>query len=326
MIEKTTRFLVAAVLLLASPLVSVARAQGTTASIVGTVTDSTGAAVPGATVTGRNMDTGFTRTTTAAGDGTYRLEFLPIGRYTVDAVLDGFKTAHRTGIVLRVEDIARVDVAMEIGVLAETVNVNAAAPLVNTSSTEIGRTIEAAAIASLPLVDRNVYTLLDLTPGVQSNNNGVAAASTGTSSLVLGYPEQRTLINGGADGGIGIGELLPRRRHQHDRAAQHRQHPAQPGRHSGIQGPDQQLQRGIRPVRQRRDQRRHQVGDERVSRLAVRFLPQRQLERQGLRLAGGQPAARSQAVRRRAGRAAPARQDVLLRVLLGAAAEHRARS
>src|SRR5207244_1069217 len=50
---------------------------------------------------------------------------------------------------------------------------------------------------------RNGYTLLDLTPGVQSNNNGVAAASTGTSSLILGFPEQRTLINGGVDGGIG---------------------------------------------------------------------------------------------------------------------------
>ena len=203
MIEKTTRVLVAAVLLLASPLASVARAQITTATIVGTVTDATGAAVPGATVTGRNMDTGFTRTATAAGDGAYRLEFLPIGRYTVEAVLDGFKTAHRTGIVLRVEDTARVDVAMEVGGLAETVTVTGAAPLVNTSSSEIGRTIEAAAIASLPLVDRNVYTLLDLTPGVQSNNNGVAAASTGTSSLVLGYPEQRTIINGGADGGSG---------------------------------------------------------------------------------------------------------------------------
>ncbi len=58
-------------------------------------------------------------------------------------------------------------------------------------------------ITSLPLVERNVYTLLDLTPGVQSNNNGVAAASTGTSSLILGFPEQRTLINGGTDGGTG---------------------------------------------------------------------------------------------------------------------------
>ncbi len=139
----------------------------------------------------------------AGADGAYRIEFLPIGNYVVEAVLDGFKTAHRSGIVVRVSDTVRVDVALELGALAEMVTVNAAAPLVNTSTAEIGRTIDAAAIAELPLVDRNVYSLLDLTPGVQSNNNGVSAASTGTSSLVLGYPEQRTLINGGADGGTG---------------------------------------------------------------------------------------------------------------------------
>ncbi|HEY2153071.1 MAG TPA: carboxypeptidase regulatory-like domain-containing protein [Vicinamibacterales bacterium] len=201
--KKTIRSLLAAVLFAAWPLASVAHAQLTTATIVGTVTDTTGAAVPGATATARNVDTGFTRSATTAADGGYRLEFMPIGRYLVDVALDGFKTVHRSGIVLRVTDTARVDAALEIGPLAESVTVNADAPLVNTSTAEVSRTIETAAIATLPLVDRNVYTLLDLTPGVQSNNNGVAAASTGTSSLVLGYPEQRTLINGGADGGTG---------------------------------------------------------------------------------------------------------------------------
>jgi hypothetical protein len=191
------------VTLLALPLASVATAQGTTATIVGTVTDASGGALPGTLVTARNADTGLARSVPAGADGAYRIEFLPIGNYVVEAVLDGFKTAHRSGIALRVSDTVRVDVALELGALAEMVTVNAAAPLVNTSTAEIGRTIEAAAIAELPLVDRNVYSLLDLTPGVQSNNNGVSAASTGTSSLVLGYPEQRTLINGGADGGTG---------------------------------------------------------------------------------------------------------------------------
>ena len=75
------------------------------------------------------------------------------------------------------------------------------APLLG--SAEIGRTIQSQEITALPLVERNVFTLLDLTPGVQSNNNGVATASTGTSTFILGYPEQRTLINGGTDGGTG---------------------------------------------------------------------------------------------------------------------------
>jgi hypothetical protein len=199
------RTLVASLLvaLLAMLAPAVSRAQVTTATIIGTITDASGAALPGALVTSRNVDTGLTRSVTADDDGTYRIEFLPIGNYVVEVTLDRFKTASRSGIVLRVADTARVDVSLELGVLTETVTVDMAPPLVNTSSAEIGRTIEAAAIASLPLVDRNVYSLLDLTPGVQSNNNGVATASATTSSLSLGFPEQRTLINGGADGGTG---------------------------------------------------------------------------------------------------------------------------
>src|SRR5258705_3519258 len=93
--------------------------------------------------------------------------------------------------------------AFALGGVAETVNVEAEAPAVNTSTSDVSKTIDAAAIQSLPLVDRNVSSLLDLTPGVQSNNNGIASASSGTNSLILGFPEQRTLINGGTDGGTG---------------------------------------------------------------------------------------------------------------------------
>jgi Carboxypeptidase regulatory-like domain len=190
-------------LLMASPLASLAGAQVTSATIVGTVTDASGAALPGATVTARNVDTGFTHTVPANDVGAYRLEFLPIGRYVVEVSLSGFKTAVRSGIVLNVNDTARVDAALSLGGVAETVTVEGAPPAINTTTSEISRTIDAVAIQSLPIVDRNVYSLLDLTPGVQSNNNGVASASAATSSLVLGYPEQRTLINGGADGGTG---------------------------------------------------------------------------------------------------------------------------
>ncbi len=190
-------------LAIASPLASVAGAQVTSATIVGTVTDASGAALPGATVTARNVDTGFTHTVPANDVGAYRLEFLPIGRYVVEVSLSGFKTAVRSGIVLNVNDTARVDAALSLGGVSETVNVESAPTAINTTTSEISRTIDAVAIQSLPIVDRNVYSLLDLTPGVQSNNNGVASASAATSSLVLGYPEQRTLINGGADGGTG---------------------------------------------------------------------------------------------------------------------------
>jgi hypothetical protein len=175
----------------------------TTATILGAISDSSGGALPGATVTARNVDTGFTRSVPSNEVGAYRLEFLPIGTYTLEVALDGFKTATRPGIELRVNDAARVNVSLEIGGLTETVTVQGITPEVNTATSEISKTIESTAIQAMPIVDRNAYTLLDLTPGVQSNNNGVASASVTTSSLSLGFPEQRTLINGGADGGTG---------------------------------------------------------------------------------------------------------------------------
>lgn len=189
-------------LLLAIPLA--VSAQVTTATIVGTVSDPGSANVPGAQVTARNVDTGLTRTVTSGADGSYRIEFLPVGNYAIEVTTSGFKKSYLNNIVLQVNDTVRVDVALTVGLVNETVTITESAPPeVNTSTTEIGRTIQSAEIAALPLVERNVYTLLDLTPGVQSNNNGVAAASTGTSSLILGFPEQRTLINGGTDGGTG---------------------------------------------------------------------------------------------------------------------------
>src|SRR5256885_7068732 len=198
---RTIQFAIIA-LLLAIPLAAVA--QVTTATIVGTVTDPGGAIVPGAQVMARSLDTGLSRTVTSSDAGTYRIEFLPVGKYNVEVTYTGFKKALVSDVVLQVNDTARVDVALNVGQVSETVTISEmATPAVNTSTSEIARTIQSAEITSLPLVERNGYTLLDLTPGVQSNNNGIAAASTGTSTFILGYPEQRTLINGGTDGGTG---------------------------------------------------------------------------------------------------------------------------
>ncbi|HYX29788.1 MAG TPA: carboxypeptidase regulatory-like domain-containing protein [Pyrinomonadaceae bacterium] len=179
-------------------------AQVTTATLVGTVTDPSGSKVTGAMVIVRNLDTGLSRTVTTNDEGDYRIEFLPTGKYSVEVTYTGFKKALMSDVVLQVNETSRVDIALAVGQVSETVTISeTATPAVNTSTSEIARTIESAEIASLPLVERNVYTLLDLTPGVQSNNNGVATASTGTSTFILGYPEQRTLINGGTDGGTG---------------------------------------------------------------------------------------------------------------------------
>src|SRR5258707_3070732 len=188
--------------MLAIPLAAVA--QVTTATIVGTVSDPTGSTVPGAQVSARNVDTGLTRTAISGDAGTYRIEFLPVGKYDIEVTYAGFKKALINGVVLQVNDTSRVDVSLAVGQVNETVTISdSSQPAVNTSTSEIGRTIQSGEITNLPLVERNVYALLDLTPGVQSNNNGVAPASTGTSTFILGYPEQRTLINGGVDGGTG---------------------------------------------------------------------------------------------------------------------------
>src|SRR5256886_1029572 len=198
---RTIQFAVFALLLAIPFAVS---GQVTTATIVGTVTDPGGAVVPSAQVTARNADTGLTRTAASNDEGSYRIEFLPVGKYSVEVALAGFKKALVSDIVLQVNDTARVDISLTVGQVSETVTIaESASPAINTSTAEIGRTIQSAEITQLPLVERNVYTLLDLTPGVQSNNNGVATASTGTSTFILGYPEQRTLINGGTDGGTG---------------------------------------------------------------------------------------------------------------------------
>ena len=185
-------------------MVSSVTAQITTATIIGTVSDPNGAPVPAATVTAKNVDTGLTRTVTSGEDGSFRLDFLPVGNYSVEiTATSGFKKAFRDGIVLRVNDTARVDMALEVGSVDQQVTVTTAPPEINTSTVELGRTVQSREIENLPLVERNVYTLLDLTPGVQSNNTGIATASASTSSLSLGFPEQRTLINGGTDGGTG---------------------------------------------------------------------------------------------------------------------------
>ena len=153
-----------------------ADAQVTSAAVVGTITDASGAALPGATVTARNIETGFVRAVPTNESGAYRLDFLPTGTYVVEITLSGFKTERRSGVVLNVNDTARVDVSLAVGGVTEAVTVEGQSPDVNTATADLSKTVDAVAIQSLPLVDRNVYTLLDLTPGVQSNNNGVASA------------------------------------------------------------------------------------------------------------------------------------------------------
>jgi Carboxypeptidase regulatory-like domain len=176
-------------LLLSTIFCGSAWAQLSTATLFGTVTDSTGAVVPNATITLTQTETNFTRTTTTKGDGSYREEFLPTGPYKVAVTASGFKTLQRGGITLSVLQNAELALTLENGTANETVTVTSDVPLVNLGDATLGRTITNVEIENLPLVGRNVYQLLSLTPGVQQNTN--------TNSL--GFPEQHVYINGSTD-------------------------------------------------------------------------------------------------------------------------------
>ncbi len=175
--------------------------QQITGTIVGTVKDPQGAVVGTATVKAANVDTGFSRSATANGFGEYRIEFLPVGTYTVQVDAAGFKTYVQRGIVLTVDQTQTVDVTLAIGAQSQTVTVTGAPVLVDTSSAELGRTVQPAEIIGLPLVNRNAYAELSLTPGVQANSFSQQSDPSGTPNFTIGLPSADVQINGSIDGG-----------------------------------------------------------------------------------------------------------------------------
>lgn len=116
------------------------QAQQITGSITGTVKDSSGAVVSGATIKATNDATGFSRSVTANAYGDYRVDYLPVGAYTVEVKAQGFKTSLQPAITLTLDQVQRVDVELTVGSQTQVVTVTAAPPTVNTTSAELGRT------------------------------------------------------------------------------------------------------------------------------------------------------------------------------------------
>ena len=129
-------------------------AQQTTGVITGRVVDQQGAAVPGVTVTAKSPATGFTRTETSDAEGIYRLAALPVGIYEVTAELQGFSTVSKKDIEVNVGQTQSIDFPMKVAALAETVNVNGATPLIQTTSSSVGAVVDVKRIESLPLNGR----------------------------------------------------------------------------------------------------------------------------------------------------------------------------
>jgi hypothetical protein len=154
------------VILLVSLIPGSLAAQAVTGTILGSVTDGTGAFLPGVTVTLTHTGTGLVRTVTTDSAGEYTAPSLPTGIYSVTAELQGFKTVTIPDQVLRVDQRVRINVHLEVGEMSETITVTGEAPLVQTSSSELGTTVDEEQIKQLPLNGRNFVSLTRTVPGV----------------------------------------------------------------------------------------------------------------------------------------------------------------
>ena len=177
---KLARRLVGALSIVGLLGVTNAQAQVTTGTIVGTVKDPQGAAVPGATVTITEVNKGTTSVHLTDADGSFVAPFLIPGTYDVTVELASFKRHTHKGVVLQVNQRARVDVNLTLGGLTETTEVIGLAPLTRTDSAELGEVIEERAVRELPLNGRNFATLVYLVPGVTPGQAGenLSGAST----------------------------------------------------------------------------------------------------------------------------------------------------
>ncbi|HSU33903.1 MAG TPA: carboxypeptidase regulatory-like domain-containing protein [Bryobacteraceae bacterium] len=159
---------------------SIGSAQVSTGSILGTITDSSGAAVPGAQVTVTEINKGTTQQYTTDESGNYVAPFLVPGHYSVTVEKSGFKRATSQDNLVEVDQRARLDFTLQLGTASETIEVTSAAPLVRSESSELGEVITSHAIEQLPLNGRNFAQLVNLAPGVTAGQAGenLSGAST----------------------------------------------------------------------------------------------------------------------------------------------------
>src|SRR5262245_47564272 len=171
-----------------------ARAQLATAELNGRVTDSSGAVLPGATVTVTQTATGLVRTAVTEGNGTYLISNLPTGPYRLEVALQGFRTYVQTGVVLQVGATPTINAVLALGAVEESITVEAAAPLVDVRSAGISNVVENERIVELPLQGRQVTDLLVI--------SGAAVQQAAVSSR--GFPGGVNIsVGGGLATGVG---------------------------------------------------------------------------------------------------------------------------
>ena len=170
-LRKVTPLLVTCVLTAAA-----ARAQLTTSDILGTVTDTTGAVVPNATVTVRNLGTNDTRVAHTDSSGTYAFNLLQPGHYSVRVESPGFKAFSASNLDVEAGDRARTDAHLEAGATTETVDVQAQTPLLQADNATVSSTVTSQQVQDLPLNGRNFVQLVQLVPGANEGpGNGLTS-------------------------------------------------------------------------------------------------------------------------------------------------------
>ena len=175
-------FLVALLVIVAGS----ATAQTFRGTILGTIIDSSGGAIPGATVTIKNIDTGLVRTVTTSEDGSYSAPELPIGNYSITVEKAGFKSGVVTGVRVEVSTERRADVTLQPGKLTQTVEVQAEElPMVESTSNTLGGVVESKVVTNLPVNGRDYQKLILLVPGAAAGPDAItdSAGSYGTVSV-----------------------------------------------------------------------------------------------------------------------------------------------
>ena len=142
--------------------------QGITGSIAGTVTDPSGAPVKGATVTVRETDTDIVRAITTSDIGSYRVPQLSPGKYSVKVDAEGFRSFEQDGILLSIDQVAQIDVRLDVGSDQQTITVASESPVLQTETSSVGLVVDSATIQNTPLNGHvSILGLINLTPGVQ---------------------------------------------------------------------------------------------------------------------------------------------------------------
>jgi hypothetical protein len=185
-------------------------AQQTTATLTGRVVDEQSAALPGATVTAKNVETGFSRAVETDGEGVYRISALPVGTYDVTTELSGFGKTERKGVVLSVGQTISIDLQLRLAGLQESVTVTGESPLIEATSSTVGGVVDVGRIENLPLNGRQFANLAATIPGVGLGYHSDPTKSTQFSPQINGG-NGRNLnyqIDGGDNNDDTVGGLL----------------------------------------------------------------------------------------------------------------------